>query len=170
MSGRPPTQGARIVRAGVRVLRDPRYAALALFGTVLFLVLYLGVPALFVPGETLPFELTHFTTLGGGALVLLALMSGALFTLEVYAFRISRAVAPSAVGESGAGLVASLLGGILAAASCGCGAGILLGAIGLGGGALFVVAHQTAIIVAMLAIVTVGLYYSARRAAGICPV
>lgn len=152
----------------MQVFRDVRYVLLAFVWALLFLTLYLLVPALLVPGESLPFEFAHLTQVSSVLLVVLALLSGVLAAFETYAFFNSHRIGARAIGRDGAGLLASLVGGILAAASCGCGVGILLGAIGLGGGALFVAAHQFTIILLMLAVVLVGLYFSARRAAGIC--
>lgn len=153
-----------------RVFRERAYQGIAAGGTLMFFCVYMFVPVWFVPGNTLAFELTQVTFLGYGLLIALALMTGALLSLEVFAFRRSRAHGMRAAGEGSVGLVASLTGGVLAAASCGCGTGILLGAIGLGGGAFFVAANQTIIVAVMLLVVAVGLYFSARRAAGICAV
>ena len=168
--GRGKTITARFgpLGASAGVFRDARYVLLVFVWAFLFLTLYLLVPALLVPGESLPFEFAHLTTLSGVLLVALALMTGVLAAFETYAYFNSRRVGVEVVGRDSVGLVASVVGGILAAASCGCGVGILLGAIGLGGGALFVAAHQFTIILVMLAVVLVGLYFSARRAAGIC--
>jgi len=149
------------------VLGKPRYALAALFAAFVFFGVYLFVPILLVPGNTFSLELSLITPLEYVLLTALALMTGTLLSLELFAFRQSRALHARAAGGV-SGLVASLTGGILAAASCGCGVGILLGAVGLGGGTLFVVAHQTTIVFAMLGVVAVGLYFSARRAAGIC--
>ncbi len=156
------------VRAGASVFRKPFYAAVAAGSALVFLCVYLLVPVVLVPGNTLAFELSRMTALNYALLAMLALMTGVLLSFELFAFRRSRTQGLRAAGESGVGLIASLTGGVLAAASCGCGVGILLGVLGLGGGALFVAANQSSIIVIMLAVVAIGLYFSARRAAGLC--
>ena len=155
------------LRDGASVFIEPLYGAIAVLAAVALFAVYLFVPIWLVPSNSLALELSLVTPLGYGLLVALALMTGALFALEVFAFQRSRAQKVAAARDS-VGLIASLTGGILAAASCGCGVGILLGAVGLGGGTLFVAANQTAIVALMLVVVAVGLYFSARRAAGLC--
>ncbi len=157
-----------MLRAGASVFRNPLYGAISAGSAVVFFGVYLLVPVWLVPGNTLAFELSQITALDYALLATLALMTGILLSFELFAFRRSRTQGLRTAGESGIGLIASLTGGVLAAASCGCGVGILLGVLGLGGGALFVAANQSGIIVAMLVVVAIGLYFSARRAAGLC--
>lgn len=159
---------SRTIRGGASIFRERIYVAISIASSLVFLSLYLLVPVWVVPGNTIAFELDLLTPTNYALLGMLALMTGALLSLEVFALRRSRSNGLRAAGEGSIGLAASLTGGILAAASCGCGLGILLGIVGLGGGAIFVATHQTAIVVGMLSVVTVGLYFSARRAAGLC--
>lgn len=157
-----------IFRTSVAVLRERVYQILTLGTALGFFGLYLVIPASLVPGDSLSFELARLTPINVALLAALALMTGMMLSFELYAFKRSRRNGLAAVGEESVGIAASVMGGILAAASCGCGIGLLLGAVGLGGGALFVAANQTGIVLAMLGIVTIGLYFSARRAAGMC--
>lgn len=156
------------VLLSAQVFRQRAYIVLAILSGTLFFALYLLTPVWLVPGTTLSYEISHLTLLSMVLLVGLALMTGLLLSLEVFSFRRSRSAGLTSAGEGSIGLVASLTGGILAAASCGCGTGILLGVIGLGGGAIFIAEHQILVVSFMLAVVAVGLYFSARRAAGIC--
>lgn len=155
-------------RDAALVFRKGAYQGVAAGGAFVFFSTYMLVPVWLIPGNTFALELSQMTPLNYGLLGALALMTGALFALELFAFRRSRTQGLRAAGEGGVGLIASLAGGVLAAASCGCGTGILLGVLGLGGGALFVAANQTAIAAVLLGVVALGLYFSARRAAGIC--
>ncbi len=152
------------------VFRKRIYQIIAAASALVLFCLYLLVPVWLVPGNTLPLELGLISPLNDVLLAVLALMTGVLLALEVFSFRRSRAQGVRVVGEGGTGIIASLAGGVLAAASCGCGTGLLLGAIGMGGGALFVAANQTSIVILLLGVVTVGLYFSSRRAAGLCSV
>lgn len=157
-----------IVSASSTVFRERVYIGMTVVSSLALFGLYLLVPVWLVPGNTLAFEMTQLSLLNAGLLGALALATGVLLSFEVFAFRRTRASGARAAGEGSVGLLASLAGGILASASCGCGIGILLGVVGLGGGTLFVVAHQTLIVVVMLVVVVIGLYFSARKAAGIC--
>ncbi len=156
------------LRAGANVFREGAYQSAAAGSALVFFSTYMLVPVGLIPGNTFELELSQMTLLNYGLLGVLALMTGALFALELFAFRRSRTQGLRAAGEGGVGFLASLAGGVLTAASCGCGTGILLGVLGLGGGALFVAANQTAIAAVLLGVVALGLYFSARRAAGIC--
>ncbi len=156
------------LHAGASVFRKPLYGIISIASALVFFSVYLLVPVWLVPGNTLALELSRMTALNYALLAALALMTGVLLSFELFAFRRSRTRSLRAAGESGIGLVASFTGGVLAAASCGCGIGILLGVLGLGGGALFVAANQSYIVLAMLVVVAIGLYFSARRAAGLC--
>lgn len=158
----------RTIRGGASIFRERIYVAISVASSLVFLSLYLLVPVWTVPGNTIAFELGLLTLVDYALLGALALMTGVLLSLEVSALRRSRSNGLRSAGEGSIGLVASLTGGVLTAASCGCGLGILLGIVGLGGGAIFVATHQTAIVVGMLSVVTIGLYFSARRAAGLC--
>lgn len=151
-----------------QVFRNWKNVLIATVSACLFFSLYLLVPVWLVPGNSLLFSLSQLSLLNTALLGLLAFTTGVLFTFELFAFRKSQSNRVVSASTGSAGLLASLAGGILAAASCGCGVGILLGVIGLGGGTVFVVANQTYIVVGMLLIVLVGVYFSARRAAGIC--
>lgn len=158
----------RTIRGGASIFRERIYVAISVASSLVFLILYLLVPVWTVPGNTIAFELGLLTLVDYVLLGALALMTGVLLSLEVSALRRSRSNGLRSAGEGSIGLVASLAGGVLTAASCGCGLGILLGIVGLGGGAIFVATHQTAIVVGMLSVVAIGLYFSARRAAGLC--
>jgi len=157
-----------IVRGSAQVFRERIYIGITTVGTLVFFALYLLIPVWMVPGTTLAYEFDRLTLVNYGLLGTLALMAGVLLSLELFSFQRSRGAGLRAARDGGVGLVASLAGGILAAATCGCGVGILLGAVGLGGGAFFVGENQTFIVALMLGVVAVGLYFSARRAAGIC--
>ena len=157
-----------ILRGCAQVFRERLYIGIATVGTVLFFGFYLLIPVWIVPATTLAFEIGRLTPANYFLLGSLALMTGLLLSLEIFSFRRARSSGLVSAGESGVGFAASFAGGILIAASCGCGTGILLGVIGLGGGALFIAKNQILIAVLMLGVVAVGLYFSARRAAGIC--
>jgi hypothetical protein len=150
-----------------RVLAERAYRWLALGAALLFFCFYALLPVSLIPGNSVAFELAQLTAVDWTLLVLLAGTTGLLVAFEWFAFRRVRASA-AAAGTGGAGILASLVGGVLAAASCGCGIGLVLGVFGLGGATLFIVAHQMAFTAAMLGVVLVGLYFSARRALGVC--
>lgn len=155
-----------VLQASAKVFREPFHLIVAFLAALAFFGLYVFVPVWVIPGNTLAFELSIISSANYVLLFALALMTGALFSFELYAWRHTRAQGARGASEGGAGLLASVTGGLLA--SCGCGIGILLGAVGLGGGALFVVAHRSFILLAMLGVVAVGLYFSARRAMRAC--
>lgn len=155
-------------RTAARILRQPPYHAYAATAALLVFAFYIVVPVLLVPGNTFRIEFDLITPLALTLLIILAAMTGTIIALEIFSFRRAKTARLQTVGEGGAGILASLMGGIIAAASCGCGIGVLLSVFGLGGGALFITEHQTPVILLFLALVAVSLYYSARRAAGIC--
>jgi hypothetical protein len=140
----------------------------AVIAAILVFAFYIVVPVLLVPGNTFRIEFELITPVALALLILLASMTGMIIALETFSFRRSREARLTVVGEGSAGILASVMGGIIAAASCGCGIGVLLGVFGLGGGALFITKHQTPVILVFLLAVALSLYYSARRAAGIC--
>jgi hypothetical protein len=157
-----------LFRTAAGILKQRPYRTYAFTASVLVFMLYIVVPVLLVPGNTFRIEFELLTPIALTLLILLAAMTGMIIALEVFSFRRSKAARLGAVGEGGAGIVASITGGIIAAASCGCGIGVLLGVFGLGGGALFITKHQAPVILFFLTLVAVSLYYSTRRAAGIC--
>ncbi|MHB1163359.1 MAG: hypothetical protein ACYCZZ_02460 [Minisyncoccota bacterium] len=157
-----------IRRASVSVFKKPIYAVIAVGSALVFFGMYLIVPTLLVPGNSLSFELALISPSNYVLLATLALMTGMLAAFELFSLRRSRANGFRSAGKRSVGFVASITGGVLAAASCGCSAGILLGVVGLGGGTLFATQNQTSIVVVLLGIVLIGLYFSARRVAGIC--
>jgi len=145
-----------------------KYKAFWFVGSLVFLGVYVLIPVLLVSGNSVTFEFSQAGVFDYVLLVALATATALLMSFELFAFRRSRAQGLPIFGESGVGIVASITGGVLAAASCGCGIGILLGVLGLGGATFFVSEHQMLLVGAMLGLVLVGLYFSARRAAGIC--
>ncbi len=144
-----------------RVLRRPRYLALAVLFALGFLALYLFIPVWLVPGNTLKVELGLITRHNDVLLAVLALITGALWTLQIYLFQ-NPGTGGRASATCGISLFSSIAGGV-AAASCGCGYAIILGAFGFTGAAPFMLAHETVFVLALLFIVGAGLYLTARR-------
>lgn len=157
-----------ILRKSSQIFQGRTYQVIAIIGTIFLFCLYVFLPILLVPGNTLRLELEIISPFNYVLLFILALATSFLITLEIFSFLHSRAQGLRIIGEGGTSIFASLVEGVLAAASCGCGTGILLGAIGLGGSTIFVSVNQIPITISLLSIVIVGLYFSARRAANLC--
>jgi hypothetical protein len=157
-----------VIRTARGILARSPYRTYAIAAALLMFAFYIVVPVLLVPGNTFRIEFDLITPASLLMLVALASMTGMIVALEIFSFRRMRAARLSSVGEGGAGIIASLAGGVMAAASCGCGLGVLLGFFGLGGSALFITEHYPIALSFFLAAVALSLSYSARRAAGIC--
>lgn len=157
-----------IVRGSADVFQDHRYQSIALTSTLLFFFVYLLVPAWLIPGNSLAFELSLLSPLEYALLFSFALLTGVSVALEVFIFRRLRREKLQTAGKGSVGVLTSLVGGTLAAASCACSSAIFLGIFGLGASALFLATHQLAIIFAMFGVGLIGLYFSARRASGLC--
>ncbi len=157
-----------IPRATQITLKRPKYQLITIIAAVVFPVLSITVPVLFVSGNDLSFQLELMTTIDYILLGILSLISALLVSMQIYVLSGSESSKKlSIAGQGSVGIVASLFGGITIA-SCGCSVGILLGLIGLGGGSLFIASHKVYLMVSMIALVMVGVYLTARRVLGEC--
>ncbi|MDE2078919.1 MAG: hypothetical protein KGI73_00880 [Patescibacteria group bacterium] len=156
-----------IVLATQTVLKSTRYKLWFLALTALLIAAYLFLPVWLTPGNTLAFQLGLFTTRDYLLFLFLSASTALLMLMQVFVFVRSRRARIGAVGQGSVGLASALFAGLLATAACSSCIAAVIGFLGAGS-VFFVVGHQWYFVYGGIALVLVGLYFSARRVQVYC--
>jgi len=154
--------------AGIRtVLGSARYRLWFSALTILLVAAYIFLPVWLTPGNTLAFQLSLFTARDYLLFLFLSASTALLILMQVFVFVRSRKGRAGAVGQGGVGVASALFAGLLATAACSSCIAAVIGFLGAGS-VFFVIGHQWYFVYGGIALVLVGLYFSARRVAGYC--
>ncbi|MBI1960764.1 MAG: hypothetical protein HYS43_00595 [Candidatus Liptonbacteria bacterium] len=150
-----------IYSAAKQVLKERKYAPLFLLLALFFFGLFVLIPIITTPGNTLAFQLSIFRVRDYALMVSLALLVGLNFSMNIYARREQKRSA--AVSGSAAG-IGGIFGAIVGTASCTSCLAYLFGIMGLGFGSVaFVLEYQTFFLLGAIALVVLALYFAARK-------
>lgn len=151
----------------IAVLVQPHYQLLLLVLSLLFFGVFITLPVLTIPGNTLSYQLSLFRIQDYALMVILALLIGLNVTLRIYAMRQKDALVSSVQG-SFSGLAATFAAIVGTATCSSCLASLFL-LLGLGtGAAFFVLEHQTIFLAGAILLVLASLYFSLQKAVGLC--
>ena len=153
-----------------KVLREQRYLTLLFVFTVAFLGVFIVLPVITIPGNTVSLQLSIFRLRDYILMGLLAALAGLNLTLQVYLLKqpktkpLSQAAVHGAVG-SAAGIFSAVIG----TASCASCLFALFALIGLGAGSvLFVLQNQTYFLLGAFALMVSSIYFAAQRINKVC--
>ncbi len=148
------------------VLKNRKYFIIFILFTLFFLALFVAIPTLTITGNDLLFQLSTYDNSDYILLIILSLLSGLMFTLQLYKWKYGRKICNSTKSFAGAtgvgvsGIFASIVG---TAACAGCIAPIIT-FFGLGFGALsFILAYQFYFSLITILIIFVALYFIAKE-------
>ena len=156
-----------IFSASKSVLENKSYK-LWFFGlTAIFIAAYLLLPIWLTPGNTLSFQLSLLRPSDYILFFVLSAVTALLILMQAFIFLRSKKGRAGAVGQGGVGAFSALFGGLLATAACSSCIAAILGFLGAGS-IFFILENQPYFVYGAIALVLLGLYFSARRVQGYC--
>lgn len=156
----------QIYNAATQVFGERKYVFFFLSFALFFFALFVFIPVVTTPGNTLVFQLSIFRAQDYFLMILLALLVGFNFSMNIFAWRklkqsanISQSAASGATAGFGGAFAA-----IVGTATCASCLAFLFGIVGLGiGSVAFVLKYQTFFLLGAIALVLLSLYFTARK-------
>lgn len=152
------------------VFSDKNY--LTLYG-VLFLtvfVLFIYIPVIRVPGNTLAFQISLFTFTDWFLLILLSGLTAISLAMNIFVAKrdLKSTLNTKTIGRGGFGALSGILGSVFGpTASCSSCVGSFFGFLGAGG-VLFLLKYRQMIVALSIIIMLFTLYYTSKRVLGVC--
>jgi uncharacterized integral membrane protein len=148
------------------VFEKNNYRLLAGFLSILFFVIYISVPVYAIPGNDFAFYFASTPLPEVGLSILLSIVMGMVFAMQIYSWRNRITVAKNAsVGF--AGFFSGAISAIFASATCASCISVLFSFIGFGG-VVFLLEHRIEIMLVTAGIVMASFYYTSKKLTGKC--
>lgn len=161
----------QIYNAATQVFGERKYVFILLSFALFFFALFVFIPVATTPGNTFAFQLSIFRMQDYFLMILLALLVGLNFSMNIYAWRKRGQLANVsgfAVGGATAGF-GGAFAAIVGTATCASCLAFLFGIVGLGiGNVAFVLKYQTFFLLGAITLVVVSIYFSARKINKVC--
>jgi len=147
---------ARIFRLRTNVL-------LLSFLTVGWYMVFVGIPVLTIPGNSLIFQLSIFTGRDYALMAVLALLASFFTVIQIELFRRHRGrLRVQAIGKVGAGGVSAILAAILATAACSSCVAAILGFLGFGS-VLTILQYRWYVVLLAIAFMLISIIFTLRH-------
>lgn len=156
-----------IVSASKAVLESRNYKLWFLGLTAIFISAYVLVPVWLTPGNTFSFQLSLLRPTDYLLFLALSAVTALLVLMQAFLFFRSKKGRAGAVGQGSVGAFSGIFGGLLATAVCSSCIAVILGFLGAGS-IFFILENQLYVAAIAIALVLIGLYFSARRVQGYC--
>lgn len=164
----------QVYSASRQALGEKTYFFIFLSFALFFFALFVFIPVATTPGNTLVFQLSIFRVQDYFLMILLALLVGLNFSMNIYAWRKSKRFdyvqrkQSANISQSAASGAAAGFGGVFASivgtATCASCLAFLFGIVGLGiGSVAFVLKYQTFFLLGAIVLVLFSLYFTARK-------
>jgi len=152
-------------------IREPfkktNYISLFLVSFFVFFALFVLIPVWTVSGNTLATQLDIFTARDYAVLVLLSSLSSLFITMQVYVMRQKRKI--GGVSTATAGGLGALFAGVAGTAFCASCLAPLFAIFGIGfGGVVFVLNYRWYFVVAIILLMLIAIYLTARKMNRVC--
>lgn len=158
--------------AAKMVLAGLGYKILFVALTASAIVLFVLMPVLSIPGNSISFQLSLFTAQNWVLFAVLAPLIALLLTMQVFIFRRAQNAAAKAksLGSAASGVVGGyvgILGGVFATATCSWCVAAIFGFLGTGA-VLFIAQNQFWAVLTAISIMIISLYFAARKVGKAC--
>ena len=162
------THLSMILSATKTVLSKWTYNIAFVILIVLFVALYISIPVITIPGNTLIFQLSLYTFVDYSIFISISVLTSLLVLMQVFSFINSRKYNMRSIGHGSVGVFSGILSGMFASITCvPCAIGFL-GIFGSAGSALIISKYQYYFIMIAIIFVLLGIYYASRRVMGYC--
>ena len=158
-----------IIAASRALFREKVYCLLLIpVGLVVFAI-FVTIPAIAIPGNTLALQLSLYTLQSYLTLGVLSVLAALFVLMNVYAYRRAKAAKErlGVIAKGGVGGVLGTLASIFGAATCPMCVGALFSFLGFGTVG-FLVQYQWWVFFAALAFMLLALYFTSRKVNGVC--
>lgn len=163
---------SQIYNALKTVLKEKKYFLVFLSLSIVFFVLFIVIPLVTIPGNSLQFQLSIFSRENYILMTALAVLVGSTFTIQTYTARKQRALRkllPPVLRSSVVSGASGIFGSIVGTASCASCLASLFGLIGIGtGGVFFVLDNQSYFLWGSILIMLTSLYFAVRKINKVC--
>lgn len=153
-----------ILAASKQVLKNKSY--LVGFSTliIMFFILFIILPVLLIPANSLKFQLSIFTLKDYILLGFLSTLSSLLITMQIFAYKKAKQkqIAKGALGSSSA-IIAAIFG----TASCSSCLAAVFGFLGIGT-VLFLAKYRSVVVALAIALMLLSLYFTSLKIKRVC--
>ncbi|MFQ5531776.1 MAG: hypothetical protein ACE5ES_04135 [Candidatus Nanoarchaeia archaeon] len=145
-----------ILKASKRVLDERKYVKILFVSMFVFLAIFILLPVIFTPGNTIAFQLTEvFTYWNYVLMIFLSFSIGLMISMQVYSYNLKKSAK-----DTGRGVVGGFSGfvaGIFGTAACSSCVAAIFGFLGLGT-VFFLVEYQWYIVGGSVLLVFISIY------------
>ncbi len=135
---------------------------------MLFIVLYISIPVMTIPGNTLTFQLSLYTFGDYALFISISTLTSLLVLMHFFSFHHSHTYDKSAIRGSGVSIFSGILAGMFAGVTCvPCAIGFF-GIFGTAESVFIISTYQYYFIAGTMLFVLLGIYYASRRVMGYC--
>jgi len=139
--------------------------------TIAFFGLFIAIPLVTIPGNDLMFQLKIFRTRDYFIMAFLAMLVGLNVVFQIHTFQQKREkknLAQSTTAGATTGII-GVFAGVVGTAACASCLASLFGLVGLGtGSVLFILKNQSYFLLGAIALMTVSLYFAAKKVNKTC--
>lgn len=160
----------QIYRAAKQVFSEKKYIVIFFTLAILFFWLFVLIPVITIPGNTLALQLPIFRPQDYLLIGLLAILVGLNFSMNIYSWQRKKSIGTvcsaccNSIGVGFSGAFAAIVG----SASCVSCLSFLFATLGLGFGAVvFVLKYQIYFLLGVITLVAISLYFTARKIANL---
>lgn len=159
----------KILVASSTVLSRKTYLFTFLAFTPLAFFIFVFIPTVTIPGNSIDFQLSIFTTRDYVLLGILSLLTSLFLVIQIFIFRnsLNSKARLSTIGKGGIGGYAAVVASVFGTASCSACLFALFGFLGAST-LLFLIQHQWYIVSGAIILILISLYFTARKVNGIC--
>jgi len=156
-----------MIKAIREVLKKKVYFKGFILTTIALFALFAFIPVLIVPGNSLGFQLQTYSTLHYILLGVLAALTGLMFTMKRYTYKMNKKASVSAAGATAVGSSAGLIGVVVGTATCPSCLLAVFGFLGFGT-ILAVLKYQLYIVGGSILLMLISVNYTAKKVIGKC--
>lgn len=148
-------------------LRGAKYKLLFVAVSLFIFFLFVLIPTMSIPGNTLLFQLSLFSLLDFSVTIFLSVLYAVFVTMQTYAMRAQKKV--TGVITTAAGGAGALFAGISGTAFCAACLTPLFALVGIGfGGVLFVLEYRIYFVLGITVLMLIAIYFTARKIQKVC--
>lgn len=153
-----------ILDALKEVLSKKNYLIGFFISTIIFLSIFILLPTLLIPANSLAFQLSIFTIRDYILLIALSALASLLIVIQIYIYKKAKTLQSGKTAISGASVfVAAIFG----TASCSACIAAVFGFLGIGT-VLFLATYKNFIVLASILLMLISLYFTSLKVKGVC--
>lgn len=157
----------------INVFKERNYFLAFVLIAMVFFGLFIYIPVVTIPGNDIAFQLSIYSRKDYALMVLLAILVGLNFPLQIYSFKKQKEQQGllKSAGQVSVSGISGVFGAVVGTAACASCLAFFFGLIGLGAGSVyFVLKNQLYFLIAAIIVMLISLYFTARKINSICDI